>query len=97
MSINEKFMGKTRITRRGFFKLSVAGTAALAMSATGLQIGPDLSRRGLLSPRGLVDAASIALADASYTEVFPTSPLILSPFQDLLPIPKALAPVDQKP
>lgn len=28
-----------------------------------------------------------------YTEVYPTSPLILNPFNDPLPIPKALAPV----
>ncbi|MDH4365355.1 MAG: multicopper oxidase domain-containing protein, partial [Acidimicrobiia bacterium] len=48
--------------------------------------------RGLLNPNGVVDAASIAWAGSIYTEVFPTSPLILSPFSDELPIPRALRP-----
>jgi FtsP/CotA-like multicopper oxidase with cupredoxin domain len=39
------------------------------------------------------DAASIAWANAVYTEAFPTSPLILSPFSDELPVPRALAPI----
>jgi len=34
-----------------------------------------------------------AAKGAIYIEAFPTSPLILNPFNDLLPIPKALAPV----
>jgi FtsP/CotA-like multicopper oxidase with cupredoxin domain len=43
----------------------------------------------------VIDAASIALADVIYLEAFPTSPLILEPFKDELPIPTALAPVDR--
>ena len=35
----------------------------------------------------------MAFADGIYVEAFPTSPLILSPFTDLLPIPKAMAPI----
>ena len=46
-----------------------------------------------MSKDGVFDAASIAMADSLYTEVFPTSPLIMKPFKDELPIPKALAPV----
>ena len=53
---------------------------------------PSLSQRGLLSADGVFGAASIAFADQIYTEVFPTSPLILSPFTDPLPIPQALSP-----
>src|SRR6266568_7590341 len=34
-------------------------------------------------------------AESIYIEVFPTSPLILNPFSEALPIPKALAPVPQ--
>lgn len=54
---------------------------------------PELRRKGLLSADGLFDAASIAWADKIYDEKFPTSPLILPPFNEVLPIPKALAPV----
>ncbi len=35
------------------------------------------------------------ITDAVYIEAFPTSPLILTPFRDQLPVPKALAPVSQ--
>jgi FtsP/CotA-like multicopper oxidase with cupredoxin domain len=79
--------------RRTFLKLGAAGSAALALGATGSLIVPELRRKGLLSADGLFDAASIAWADAIYTEAFPTSPLIVSPFNDMLTIPKALAPV----
>ncbi|GAB4172153.1 MAG: outer spore coat copper-dependent laccase CotA [Roseiflexaceae bacterium] len=81
------------ISRRAFLKFGAAGAAALTLSGLEQFIVPDLQRRGLLNPNGVFDAASIALADAIYTEVYPTSPLILNPFIDPLPIPKALAPV----
>ena len=51
-------------------------------------------RRGLLSADGAFAATATALGDLLfYVEKFPTSPLILSPFTDVLPVPKALAPV----
>ena len=53
---------------------------------------PDLRRRGLSSANGLFDAASIAWADSLYIEAFPTSPLILNPFNDELLVPKAMRP-----
>jgi hypothetical protein len=54
---------------------------------------PFLAARGLLSADGAFAATSIALGDtALYIEDFPTSPLILSPFTDPLPVPKALRP-----
>ena len=91
--MSDKTTSPIRISRRDFIKLSAAVPAALAMAGAGSLIAPELARRGLLSPSGVFDAASIALADAIYTEVFPTSPLILNPFRDVLRIPKALAPV----
>ncbi|MFN8491557.1 MAG: multicopper oxidase domain-containing protein [Caldilineaceae bacterium] len=84
------------VSRRTFLRLGAASAVVLAAGTTGGLFVPDLSRRGLLSPDGVLDAASIALAAGIYTEVFPTSPLILTPFQDVLPVPKALAPVDPK-
>ena len=81
------------LPRRTFLKLGAAGTAAVALGAAGSLVVPELRRRGLMSANGLFDEASMAWASATYTEVFPTSPLILSPFSDALPIPKALAPI----
>ncbi len=75
-----------RNTRRRFLKGSVvgAGIAGLALTGTGTTAAILLSK----GPR-------IWMAGALGTtiEVFPTSPLILSPFTDPLPIPRALAPV----
>jgi FtsP/CotA-like multicopper oxidase with cupredoxin domain len=79
--------------RRTFLKLGAAASAALAVGTTGSIIVPELRRKGLLSPDGLFDSASIALAGVVYTGVYPTSPLIISPFTDPLNIPKALAPI----
>jgi FtsP/CotA-like multicopper oxidase with cupredoxin domain len=81
------------VPRRTFLKLGAAGTAAVALGASGFRIAPQLRRKGLLSADGVFDAASIAWADVLYREAFPTSPLIVSPFQDVLVVPKALAPV----
>ena len=79
--------------RRTFLKLGATGGAIVALGAAGSALVPDLRRRGLLSLNGVFDAASIAFANEIYVEAFPTSPLILYPFSDLLPIPKALAPI----
>jgi FtsP/CotA-like multicopper oxidase with cupredoxin domain len=76
-------------------RVSAAGAAAFGLGAGRLLVQPSLAQRGLASADGVFGAASIAWADALYTEVFPTSPLIMSPFTDPLPVPKALAPVDQ--
>lgn len=81
------------IKRRTLLQLGAAGAAALAVGAGASVVVPDLKKKGLMSKDGIFEDASIALAGAVYTEAFPTSPLILSPFNDLLPIPKALAPV----
>jgi FtsP/CotA-like multicopper oxidase with cupredoxin domain len=58
-------------------KLSAGGAGMFALAASGLAV-----------PRGLATGSG-----ALYIEAFPTSPLILSPFNEALPIPKALAPI----
>ena len=83
---------KSRVARREFLRLGAIGGAAVAAGAVASTWMPDLRQRGLLSADGVFDAASIAWADSLYHEAFPTSPLILNPFSDELPIPKALLP-----
>ena len=73
--------------------MGAVGAAVFAAGTTSSLIVPELRRRGLWTPDGVFDAASIAWANAIYTEAWTTSPLILTPFKDSLPIPKALAPV----
>ena len=82
------------VSRRTILRLGAIGGAGVAMvTAQGIGV-PFLSQRGLLSADGAFAATSTALGDnLFYVEAFPTSPLILSPFTDQLPIPKALAPV----
>ena len=83
---------KSGMARRQFLRLGAIGGAAVAAGAVASTWAPDLRKRGLLSSKGVFDAASIAWADALYLESFPTSPLVLNPFTDKLPIPKALVP-----
>ncbi len=83
---------KSRVARREFLRLGAIGGAAVAAGAVASTWMPDLRKRGLLSAEGVFDAGSIAWADVLYLESFPTSPLILNPFTDELPIPKALVP-----
>src|SRR4051794_35353450 len=75
-----------------FLRVGATGAAAVGLYAAGSALGPNLRARGLLSADGVFGAASIAIADSVYTEVWPTSPLILEPFKDNLPIPSALRP-----
>jgi FtsP/CotA-like multicopper oxidase with cupredoxin domain len=82
------------VSRRSILRWgAVGGLGAGVAAAQGLGV-PILRSRGLLSADGAFAATSTVLADMLfYTEVFPTSPLIVSPFNDELPVPKALAPV----
>src|SRR3954465_2297236 len=81
------------VSRRVALRLGAAGAAGVALGAAGGLGGPVLARRGLLSADGTLAATGTALADTFfYKENFPTSPLILNPFTDELPIPKAMAP-----
>src|ERR1700712_2698494 len=84
--------GHAPVSRRSFLRVGAGGAAVLGLYAAGARMGPSLAGRGLLSPGGAVDAGSMMLADNVYTEVFPTSPLILKPFTDPLVIPMALRP-----
>ncbi|HVQ51159.1 MAG TPA: hypothetical protein VMS92_14050 [Mycobacterium sp.] len=80
---------KSRVARREFLSLGAIGGAAVAAGAVASTWMPDLRQRGLPSADGVFDAASIAWADSLYRDAFPTSPLILNPFSDELPIPLA--------
>ena len=70
---------KVRLTRRDMLKLSGAGAGMFALTASGLAV-----------PRGFGASGS---SGKIYIEAFPTSPLILNPFNDELQIPKALSPI----
>jgi FtsP/CotA-like multicopper oxidase with cupredoxin domain len=82
-----------KVSRRTALRVGAAGTAAAVLTAAGAWGEPYLAQKGLLSPDGVFAAASGGLSDLTYIEAFPISPLILTPFTDPLPIPKALAPV----
>ena len=80
------------VPRRMFLRLGAAGVGAVALALASDGMAPNLRRRGLMSGDGVFDAASIAWADSIYNESFPTSPLILDPFNDELVRPKAMRP-----
>ena len=80
------------MSRRTVLRLGAAGGAGAALIAAHGLGAPFLAQRGLLSADGAFAATSIALGDtALYIEDFPTSPLILSPFTDPLPVPRPSA------
>ncbi|GAA2499369.1 multicopper oxidase family protein [Terrabacter carboxydivorans] len=82
------------VGRRAVLRLGAAGGLGAALLAARGFGGPVLAEKGLLSPDGAFADSSTELGDLLfYIEAFPTSPLILSPFRDVLPIPKALAPI----
>ncbi|MFE4837724.1 multicopper oxidase family protein [Arthrobacter sp. NPDC056691] len=90
----EESANTSGLGRRTLLRLSAAGGAGAALAAAQTWAAPLLAQRGLLSPDGAFGATSTALSDnLFYIEKYPTSPLIISPFSDPLPIPKALAPV----
>jgi FtsP/CotA-like multicopper oxidase with cupredoxin domain len=73
------------LPRRRFLQLAALGGGTAALSGAGAFGGPSVGNAFW--------RVGDALADVLYIEAFPTSPLILSPFIDTLPIPRALAPV----
>ncbi|HET9872445.1 MAG TPA: hypothetical protein VFP89_07610, partial [Propionibacteriaceae bacterium] len=87
---SEKHSG---LSRRAVLKLGAVGAAGVALTAGGSFGQSYLAQKGLLSSNGVFAAAATALTDLVYVEEFPTSPLILAPFKDELPVPKALAPI----
>ena len=84
---------KHGMARRTILRAGALGGAGLAFGAVQGVVKPSLHKQAWLSADGVFAAAADTLTNALYLEVFPTSPLILSPFSDPLPIPKALAPV----
>jgi FtsP/CotA-like multicopper oxidase with cupredoxin domain len=83
---------RSGLSRRMLLRAGAIGAGAVGLTAAKSLLAPNLAGRGLWSPDGVFGAASIAWADNIYTEVFPTSPLILKPFTDALPIPAVLKP-----
>ena len=71
-----------RLTRRDMLKLGAGGAGMFMISAGGLAI-----------PKGFAGGGGGG-GGALYIEAFPTSPLILNPFNDALAIPPALRPKD---
>src|SRR5919109_4464561 len=73
---------KVRLTRRDMLKLGAGGAGTFMIGAGGLAI-----------PRGFAGGGSGG-GGSVYIEAFPTSPLILNPFNDPLNVPSALRPAD---
>jgi FtsP/CotA-like multicopper oxidase with cupredoxin domain len=70
-------LDQVRLTRRDMLRLTAGGAGMFALTASGLAVSSSLGSGG----------------GSVYIEAFPTSPLILSPFNEALPIPKAAPPV----
>ncbi|GAA1901958.1 multicopper oxidase family protein [Lapillicoccus jejuensis] len=83
------------VARRTLLRLGAAGGLGLAVAGWQNAANPFLAQRGLLTADGAFAAASTIVGDALYLEMFPTSPLIVSPFRDPLPVPQALAPTSR--
>src|SRR3954451_9712692 len=83
----------TGMSRRSVLRLGALGVAGGALVSARSLAEPYLASRGQMSADGVLAAAGTAISDLVYIEAFPTSPLILEPFRDTLPIPKALSPV----
>ncbi|MFL6027305.1 MAG: hypothetical protein ACJ72K_10225, partial [Friedmanniella sp.] len=80
------------MSRRSVLRLGALGVAGAALVGTRAAAEPYLASRGLMTPDGVFAAAATAITDLVYLEAFPTSPLILNPFSDPLPVPRALVP-----
>src|SRR6478609_4148664 len=83
---------RTTVSRRTMLKVGAAAGAGVALVAGKALVEPALAQKGLLSGNGVFAGAATAIADLVYVEAYPTSPLILEPFKDQLPIPKAMRP-----
>src|SRR3569623_108886 len=78
------------VSRRSVLKWGAVGTLGAGVVAAQGFGAPLLAQQGLLSPDGAFGATPTAIGDLLlHTEVLPTSPLILNPFSDPLPIPPA--------
>jgi FtsP/CotA-like multicopper oxidase with cupredoxin domain len=91
--MTQETTAKGAMARRTILRLGALGGAGLAFGAVQGVVKPSLKSQAWFSPDGAFAATSDALAAVLYLELFPTSPLILNPFSDPLPVPKALKPV----
>src|SRR3954452_15423393 len=71
-------LDRGRLTRRDMMRLTAGGAGMFMLTASGLAVSSGVGASG---------------GGALYIEAFPTSPLILRPFGEPLPIPEALARV----
>src|SRR3954451_11878013 len=71
-------LDRVRLTRRDMLRLSAGGAGAFLLTSSGFAVSSGLGKGG--------GGGSV------YLEAFPTSPLILSPFNDPLTVPQALRP-----
>ncbi|HET6967672.1 MAG TPA: multicopper oxidase domain-containing protein [Ornithinibacter sp.] len=86
--------GSNGVRRRTILRLGAASGLGAALVAARGVAAPLLAQKGLLTLDGAFAQSSTLLGDLLfYVEKHPTSPLILSPFTDPLPIPRALSPV----
>src|SRR6478735_1460934 len=81
------------LARRTVLRVGAVGGVGLGLATAQGLVVPALQDKGLWSADGVFSASATTIGDLLLsTEAFPTSPLILNPFKDELPIPKALAP-----
>jgi FtsP/CotA-like multicopper oxidase with cupredoxin domain len=76
-------LDKIRLSRRDMLKLSAGGAGMFAIGAGGFAV-----------PGGIAKGGGSGGGGSLYIEAFPTSPLILNPFNDPLNIPTALPASD---
>ena len=76
-------LDKIRLSRRDMLKLSAGGAGMFAIGAGGFAV-----------PGGIAKGGGGGGGGSLYIEAFPTSPLILNPFNDLLNIPTAMPASD---
>ena len=82
--MSEEPEARSGFSRRMLLRAGAIGAGAAGLQAANSLLAPNLAGRGLWTADGVFGAASIAWADNIYTEAFPTSPAILSPFTDPL-------------
>ncbi|HEX3647848.1 MAG TPA: hypothetical protein VHV49_05435, partial [Pseudonocardiaceae bacterium] len=59
---------KSGLSRRAVLRIGAVGATAAAIGVGGAMAMPNMRRRGLANPDGLIDAASISLTDTVFTE-----------------------------
>jgi FtsP/CotA-like multicopper oxidase with cupredoxin domain len=70
-------LDRVRLTRRDMLRLTAGGAGMFMLTASGFAVSSGVSSG----------------SGALYIEAFPTSPLVLRPFDEPLPVPTAMAPV----